>query len=49
MHAAYLIRGVQSTNQEVSIVMNSCRKQGTCVRKEIEITEGKGAGGLIYP
>lgn len=47
MHGAYLIGGIQSTNQKVTIVMSSCKKRGGYVSEEIEVTKGKGA--LMYP
>lgn len=47
MHGAYLIRGIQSSNQKVTIVMSSCKKQGGYVSAETEVTKGKGA--LMYP
>lgn len=37
MHVAYLIGGIQSTNQEVTIVTSSCKKQGGYVSEEIEV------------
>lgn len=47
MHGAYLIGGIQSTNQKVTIVMSSCKKRGGYASEEIEVTKGKGA--LMYP